>query len=144
MKQTNYYLFDFLDFDPALQQDEYLWKSYCPRSVEARDGAVYITVPYQRQVRQNDMLADPSVPQREFTLIIKAYTHNIIDEIYPPKYATNLRGFYIYLDEATDGVTIRNNWCPEERFGDNRPGPDVHWENNGPKATPNTDWLKSK
>ena len=78
MKQTNYYLFDFLDFDPALQQDEYLWKSYCPRSVEARDGAVYITVPYQRQVRQNDMLADVSVPQREFTLIIKAYTHNII------------------------------------------------------------------
>ena len=78
MKQTNYYLFDFLDFDPALQQDEYLWKSYCPRSVEARDGAVYITVPYQRQVRQNDMLADLSVPQREFTLIIKAYTHNII------------------------------------------------------------------
>jgi len=69
---------------------------------------------------------------------------NIIDEIYPPKYATNLRGFYIYLDEATDGVTIRNNWCPEERFGDNRPGPDVHWINNGPKATPNTDWLKSK
>ena len=69
---------------------------------------------------------------------------NIIDEIYPPKYATNLRGFYIYLDEATDGVTIRNNWCPEERFGDNRPGPDVHWENNGPKATPNTEWLKSK
>ena len=60
---------------------------------------------------------------------------NIIDEIYPPKYATNLRGFYIYLDEATDGVTIRNNWCPEERFGDNRPGPDVHWINNGPKAT---------
>ncbi len=69
---------------------------------------------------------------------------NIIDEIYPPKYATNLRGFYLYLDEATDGVTIRNNWCPEERFGDNRPGPDVHWENNGPKATPNADWLKSK
>lgn len=69
---------------------------------------------------------------------------NIIDEIYPPKYATNLRGFYIYLDEATDGVTIRNNWCPEERFGDNRPGPDVHWVNNGPKATPNTDWLKNK
>ena len=72
MKQTNYYLFDFLDFDPALQQDEYLWKSYSPKSIEVRDGAVYITVPYQRQVRQNDMLADLSVPQREFTFIIKA------------------------------------------------------------------------
>ncbi len=69
---------------------------------------------------------------------------NIIDEIYPPKYATNLRGFYIYLDEATDGVTIRNNWCPEERFGDNRPGPDVHWIGNGPQATPDTSWLRNK
>lgn len=59
---------------------------------------------------------------------------NVITDIYPPKYATNLRGFYIYLDEATDGFTIRNNWCPEERFGDNRPGPDVHWVGNGPKA----------
>lgn len=68
---------------------------------------------------------------------------NIIDQLCPPKYATNLRGFYIYLDEATDGVMIRNNWCPEERFGDNRPGPDVHWVNNGPKATPDTDWLKN-
>ncbi len=69
---------------------------------------------------------------------------NYIYEIYPPKYATNLRGFYIYLDEATDGVTIRNNWCPEALFGDNRPGPDVHWVNNGPNAKPNTDWLKNK
>jgi len=59
---------------------------------------------------------------------------NVIDEIYPPKYATNQRGFYIYLDEATDGFIIRNNWCPSERFGDNRPGPDVHWIDNGPKA----------
>jgi len=64
---------------------------------------------------------------------------NVIDEIYPPKYATNLRGFYIYLDEATDGYTIRNNWCPEPLFGDNRPGPDVHWIDNGPKAQHPTD-----
>ena len=55
---------------------------------------------------------------------------NIIDEIYPPRYATNLRGFYIYLDEATDGITIQNNHCPEARFGDNRPGPAVKWINN--------------
>lgn len=76
--------------------------------------------------------------------------HNRIDHIYQPlgktlgvkgldaaevnPYATNLRGFYIYLDEATDGYTISNNWCPDIRFGDNRPGPDVHWHNNGPEA----------
>jgi len=69
--------------------------------------------------------------------------NNVIDQLCPPRYATNLRGFYIYLDEATDGVMIRNNWCPKELFGDNRPGPDVHWINNGPKATPDTDWLNN-
>lgn len=67
---------------------------------------------------------------------------NVIDAIYPPRYATNLRGFYIYLDEATDGFTIRNNWCPEERFGDNLPGPDVHWIANGPKAKIKSDIVK--
>lgn len=60
--------------------------------------------------------------------------NNRIEALYPPQYATNLRGFYIYLDEATDGYLIRNNWCPEAKFGDNRPGPDVRWENNGPSA----------
>ena len=28
MKQTNYHLFDFLDFDPDLGRDEALWKAY--------------------------------------------------------------------------------------------------------------------
>lgn len=78
MKQTNYHLFDFLDFDPQLQADQYLWKSYRPTRVEECDGAIHITVPYQRQVRQNDMLADNTEPQREYILIIKAYSHDII------------------------------------------------------------------
>lgn len=55
---------------------------------------------------------------------------NQLTDIYPPRYQTNLRGFYIYLDEATDGYTIRGNVCTEPLFGDNRPGPDVHWGDN--------------
>lgn len=55
---------------------------------------------------------------------------NVLTDIYPPRYATNLRGFYIYLDEATDGFMIRNNICTDLLFGDNRPGPDVHWIDN--------------
>ena len=78
MKQTNYHLFDFLDFDPELKAGESLWKAYRPTCVEAREGAVHITVPYQKQVRQNDMLADTSEPQRPFTLIVRAYTHDIV------------------------------------------------------------------
>jgi hypothetical protein len=59
---------------------------------------------------------------------------NVIDSLGAAPYATNDRGFYIYLDEATDGYTISNNWCPKEKFGDNKPGPKVVWKENGPKV----------
>ena len=49
-------------------------------------------------------------------------------------YATNDRAFYIYLDEATDGYTMENNWCPTERFDSNRPGKKNVWKNNGPQV----------
>lgn len=55
---------------------------------------------------------------------------NIIDGLGKAPYATNNRGFYIYLDEATDGYTIENNHCRELKFGDNKPGPKVVWNNN--------------
>ena len=59
-------------------------------------------------------------------------TNNIIEGLGEAPYATNDRGFYIYLDEATDGYTIDGNHCPEKRFGDNKPGPSVIWGTNGP------------
>ena len=61
---------------------------------------------------------------------------NVIENLGAAPYATNDRGFYIYLDEATDGYTIRDNRCPEERFGTNKPGPAVRWLRNGPDAQP--------
>jgi hypothetical protein len=57
---------------------------------------------------------------------------NRIEHLIAAPYATNDRAFYIYLDEATDGYTIDDNWCPEKRFGTNRPGPHLQWGVNGP------------
>ncbi len=48
--------------------------------------------------------------------------NNRIEHLIEAPYATNDRAFYIYLDEATDGYTMENNWCPTERFDSNRPG----------------------
>lgn len=59
---------------------------------------------------------------------------NRIEGLTDTPFATNDRGFYIYLDEATDGFTIENNWCPEARFDSNRPGPNNHWGKNGPEV----------
>jgi len=58
---------------------------------------------------------------------------NYIDSIYKAPYA-HLPGhwFYIYTDEGTSGVTVKNNWTPSEKFLQNANGPGNSWENNGP------------
>lgn len=40
--------------------------------------------------------------------------------------------FYLYLDEGSSFITVRDNWCPEEKFLKNANGPENVWENNGP------------
>ncbi|MBQ9678458.1 MAG: alpha-xylosidase [Prevotella sp.] len=78
MKQTNYHLFDFMDFDPTLQRDESLWKAYAPTKIVERDGDIIITIPYQKQRHQEDMEPDTDTPQQTYDLIIRAYEPNII------------------------------------------------------------------
>ena len=78
MKQTNYYLYDFMDFDPALERDEALWKAHAPSRVEERDGDVVVTIPYQKQLHQEDMAPDEAVAQQSYDLIIRAYEPNIV------------------------------------------------------------------
>ena len=78
MKQTNYHLFDFLDFDVELKRDEALWKACRPTDIQEKNGDIYITVPFQKQVKANDMQADESVARQSSTLIIRQYTHKIM------------------------------------------------------------------
>ena len=91
MKQTNYHLFDFMDFDPSLQKDEALWKAYAPTKIEERWGDIVITIPYQKQLHQEDMAPDTSAAQQSFDLIIRAYKPNIV------RLFTTMRG-----DEMTE------------------------------------------
>ena len=78
MKQTNYHLFDFMDFDPALQRDEALWKAYAPTAVVERDGDIVVTIPYQKQKHQADMAPDAATAQQHYDLIIRAYEPGIV------------------------------------------------------------------
>lgn len=55
---------------------------------------------------------------------------NEISQPYPAPYATNDRGFCIYLDARTDGFTIENNVTEgrlirRDEIGDNHPGPNI-------------------
>ena len=78
MKQTNYHLFDFMDFDPSLQKDEALWKAYAPTDIVERDGDIIVTIPYQKQLHQEDMAPDTAAPQQSFDLIVRAYEPDIL------------------------------------------------------------------
>jgi hypothetical protein len=40
--------------------------------------------------------------------------------------------FYLYTDEGSSFITVRDNWCPEEKFLQNANGPGNVWERNGP------------
>ena len=55
---------------------------------------------------------------------------NDISQPHPAPYATNHRGFCIYLDARTDGYTIENNKTADrlirrDEIGDNHPGPNL-------------------
>lgn len=78
MQRTNYYLFDWMDFDPQLSKDESLWKAYDTTMVKAVDGDVVITVPYQKQMLQEDMQPDNSVERMSFPLLLRAYGDSIL------------------------------------------------------------------
>ena len=78
MKQTNYHLFDFMDFDPSLEKDESLWKAYAPTKIEERNGDIVITIPYQKQKHQEDMEPDTATPQQSYELTLRAYEPNIV------------------------------------------------------------------
>lgn len=57
-------------------------------------------------------------------------TDNDISQPFPAPYATNNRGFRIYLDARTDGFTIENNETEgrlirRDEIGDNHPGPNL-------------------
>ena len=43
--------------------------------------------------------------------------------------------YYLYTDEGSSLITVRDNWSPEKRFLQNANGPGNQWENNGPQVS---------
>lgn len=58
---------------------------------------------------------------------------NVVRDIYTPGYAHDPNHwFYLYTDEGSSYITVRNNWTQAEKFLKNANGPGNTWENNGP------------
>lgn len=78
MRQTNYQLFDFLDFDPSLDQGDRLWRAVSPTHIEEKNGDVFITIPFQLQNNSNEITPDNTVARKNYKLRIRAYGNKII------------------------------------------------------------------
>ncbi len=78
MKQTNYPLFDFLGFDPALSGEERLWKACAPVSAGVEGMAAWLDIPFQRQLVSNDVAPDRSAARKSHKLLLTAYGGKIL------------------------------------------------------------------
>ena len=63
-------------------------------------------------------------------------TENVVRDIAKPSYVHDPNHwFYLYTDEGSSNITLRDNWTPAEKFLKNANGPGNIWENNGPQVS---------
>jgi alpha-D-xyloside xylohydrolase len=78
MKQTNYYLFDFLDFNTDLNGEDILWRACEPTNIELQGTDVLVTIPFQKQQCSNDIRPDTTAKRKEYTLRLRAYGEKML------------------------------------------------------------------
>ena len=65
-------------------------------------------------------------------------SENVVHDIAKPSYVHDPNHwFYLYTDEGSSNITLKDNWTPEEKFLKNANGPGNIWENNGPQVNEN-------
>ena len=126
MRQTNYQLFDFLDFDPSLDQGDRLWRAVSPTHIEEKNGDVFITIPFQLQNNSNEITPDNTVARKNYKLRIRAYGNKIIrasvafddsaiaEESEMLEYADSLKKVPLSFTKN------ENNWTITDSFGTKR------------------------
>ena len=63
-------------------------------------------------------------------------TNNRIEDLEKAPYAHIPEHYqYIYLDERSSYILIKDNWTEKDKFFSNTPGPGNEWENNGPQVS---------
>ena len=62
-----------------------------------------------------------------------AISDNYIDSIYRAPYVhLPSHWFYLYTDEGSSGISVKNNWTASQKYLQNANGPGNEWSNNGP------------
>jgi len=78
MKQTNYQLFDFLDFETNLNGSERLWKVGKPTRIFSEGDDVMVVIPFQKQKCTLEIAPDNEIAPVEYMLRLRAYGDKIL------------------------------------------------------------------
>jgi hypothetical protein len=97
-----------------------------------RDNFIHANHVHHVATRLNDTAGIYTLSVQPGTIISENSIHDITMSPYVPDPE---HWFYLYLDEGSSYITVRNNWCPVEKFLKNANGPGNVWENNGPEVS---------
>ena len=96
-----------------------------------KDNRVHANLIYDYAQHMYDCAGIYTLGNQPGTMI----TENVVCDIAKPSYVHDPNHwFYLYTDEGSSNITIRDNWTPEEKYLQNANGPGNVWENNGPQV----------
>ena len=97
-----------------------------------KDNKVHANLIYNYAQHMYDCAGIYTLGNQPGTLI----SENVVRDIAKPSYVHDPNHwFYLYTDEGSSNITMRDNWTPSEKFLQNANGPGNVWENNGPQVS---------
>ena len=97
-----------------------------------KDNKVHANLIYNYAQYMYDCAGIYTLGNQPGTLI----SENVVRDIASPSYVHDPNHwFYLYTDEGSSNITIKDNWTPSEKFLKNANGPGNVWENNGPQVS---------
>ncbi len=94
-----------------------------------KDNKVHANLIYNYANHMYDCAGIYTLGNQPGTLI----SENVVRDIATPSYVHDPNHwFYLYTDEGSSNITLRDNWTPTDKFLKNANGPGNVWENNGP------------
>jgi len=97
-----------------------------------KDNKVHANLIYNYAQHMYDCAGIYTLGNQPGTII----SENVVRDIAKPSYVHDPNHwFYLYTDEGSSNITLRDNWTPEEKFLKNANGPGNTWENNGPQVS---------
>ncbi len=96
-----------------------------------KDNVVHANLIYNYAQHMYDCAGIYTLGNQPGTMI----TENVVRDIAKPSYVHDPNHwFYLYTDEGSSNITLKDNWTPSDKFLKNANGPGNIWENNGPQV----------